>query len=149
MPKIPCSLRALIGKRYFPFVTYFLTSPRINRAIDAIVDTGSPYTVLSTNELLGARLPLRTMQKSEIVSLAGFRFFRHPINNVTMSFRAENGELYKGRLSSIGALVPTKLDKKTLSDVKNIPSIIGHDFLEENKLSFHFNVSAKIAYLEY
>ena len=31
----------------FPYVTYLLSSSRINKAIDAIVDTGSPFTVLS------------------------------------------------------------------------------------------------------
>jgi hypothetical protein len=138
-----------VGKRYFPFVTYFLASSHINKAIDAIVDTGSPYTVVSTNDLLGTRLRLHTMQKGETVSLAGFRFFRYLINNVTMNFKTETGELFKSKLSTIGALVPTKLDKKTLNDVKSIPSIIGHDFLEENQLSFYFNASAKIAYLEY
>jgi len=149
LPKIPCSLRALVGRRFFPFVTFFLTSSHINKAIDAIVDTGSPYTVLSTNEILGTRLPIHTMQKGEMVALAGHRFFRYLINNVGMNFRTETGELFKTKLSSIAALVPTKLDKKTLNDVKDIPSIIGHDFLEENKIAFYFNPSAKITYLEY
>lgn len=149
MPKIPCSLRALIGKRYFPFVTYFLTSFHITKPIDAIVDTGSPYTVLSPNEVFGSRLPIRTMRRGETVTLAGFRFFKYPINNVGMNFRTETDELFKGTLSYISALVPTKIDKKTLGDVRHIPNIIGHDFLEENKLSFYFNPCAKITYLEY
>jgi hypothetical protein len=138
-----------VGKRYFPFVTYFLNSPHINKTIDAIVDTGSPYTVLSTNEILGTRLPIHTMQKGETISLAGFRFFKHPINNVSMSFKTETGELFKAQMLSIGALVPTKLDKPTLKAVLSIPNIIGHDFMEENRVSFYFNPSAKNAYLEY
>ena len=138
-----------MGERYFPFVTYFLTSPHINKPIDAIVDTGSPYTILSTNEILGTRMPIRTMQRGEMVSLAGFRFFRYPINNVTLKFKTETGELFTGKLSIINALIPTKIDKKTLNDVKSIPNIVGHDFLEENKVSLYFNPSAKITYLEY
>lgn len=149
MPKIPCSLRALVGERYFPFVTYFLSSPHINKPIDAIVDTGSPYTILSTNEILGTRMPIRTMQRGEMVSLAGFRLFRYPINNVTLKFKTETGELFTGKLSIINALIPTKIDKNTLNDVKSIPNIVGHDFLEENKVSLYFNPSAKITYLEY
>lgn len=137
-----------MGKRYFPFVTYFLTSSHINKVIDAIVDTGSPFTVLSTNEILGTRLPIHTMQKGEMVSLAGFRFFRYLINNVSMSFRTDTNELVKVQMSSIGALIPTKLDKVTLKGVMSIPNIVGHDFLEENKVSFHFNPCVKSAYLE-
>lgn len=149
MPKIPCSLRTLLGKRYFPFVTYFLSSPRVSKAIDAIVDTGSPYTIISTNDVLGTRLPLHSMQKGETVHLAGFRFFRYPITNVSMSFRNEAGELFKGNMTSIGALVPTKLDKNTLEEVKSIPSIIGHDFMEENNMAIYFNPNTKVSYLEY
>jgi hypothetical protein len=126
-----------------------LTSLHINKPIDSIVDTGSPFTTLSTNEILSTRMPIHTMQKGERVSLAGFRFFRYPINNVTLKFKTETGELFAGKLSTISALVPTKIDKKTLNDVKSIPSIIGHDFMEENKIAFYFNPSAKITYLEY
>jgi len=113
------------------------------------VDTGSPYTVLSTNEILGTRMPIRTMQRGEMVSLAGFRFFRYPINNVTLKFKTETGELFTGKLAVIYALIPTKIDKNTLNDVKNIPNIIGHDFMEENGLSLYFNPRGKIVYLEY
>jgi len=58
-------------------------------------------------------LPIHTMRKGETVSLAGFRFFKYPINNVSMSFKTETSELFKGALPSVGALVPKKLDKKT------------------------------------
>ena len=72
----------------FPFVTYLLSSSRINKAIDAIVDTGSPFTVLSDG-VLGTRLPIHIMRKSQTVKLAGFRFFRHPTTNVT---KLQNGD---------------------------------------------------------
>jgi hypothetical protein len=88
------------------------------------------------------------MQRGETVSLAGFRFFRFPINNVTMSFRTDDGQLFKGSLSTLSALIPTKIDKNTLKGVKDIPNIIGHDFMEENKMAFYFNPNTKVAYLE-
>jgi hypothetical protein len=66
-----------------------------------------------------------------------------------MGFKTETGELFKIAMPSIGALVPTKIDKATLQAVKDIPNIIGHDFLEGNKISLYFNPGAKIAYLEY
>ena len=81
--------------------------------------------------------------------MAGFRFFNHPIKNVTMNFRTETDELFKVNLPTIGSLIPTKLDKKTINDVKHIPSIVGNDFLEDQKLAFYFNPSVKVAYLEY
>jgi len=149
LPKIPCTIRAIVGRRPFPFVTFFLRTTHISRFVDALVDTGSPYTVLSTNEVMSTRMPITKMRLGEIVSLAGFHFFNYPIKNVEMSFRTETDELFKVKLESIGSLIPTKLNKKTLDEVKNIPSIIGNDFLESQKLALYFNPSKRIAYLEY
>jgi len=89
------------------------------------------------------------MQSGETVSLAGYRFFNHQIREATLSFRTETNELFKASLPSIGSLVPTKLDKKTMDDVKHIPSIIGNDFLEEQKLALYFNPSIREVYLEF
>jgi len=89
------------------------------------------------------------MQSGETVSLAGYRFFNHPIRNVIMNFRTESDELFKVNLPAIGSLIPTRIDPKTMDDIKHIPSIIGNDFLEEQKLAFYFNPSARIVYLEY
>ena len=88
------------------------------------------------------------MQTGDTLQLAGFKFYRYSLGSATLSFRTETGEIFKGTLAKFGALVPTKLDRKTLDEVKNIPSIIGHDFLEENKLGLYFNVSTKTAYIE-
>lgn len=52
-------------------------------------------------------------------------------------------------MPAIGSLVPTKIDNKTLDEVKHIPSIIGNEFLEEQKLTLYFNPSNRVVYLEY
>jgi hypothetical protein len=91
---------------------------------------------------------MNNMQSGETVSIAGFHFFNHQIRNVTMNFRTEQNELFTVNLPTIGSLIPTKTDKKTMDEVKSIPSIIGHDFLEEQKLALYFNPSARLVYLE-
>ena len=149
MPKIHCSIRGLIGKRPFPFVTFFLRTPHISKPVDALIDTGSPFTVLSTNDILSTRMSITKMQSGETVLLAGFRFFNHPIRDVTINFKTESNELFKVNLPKIGALIPTRFDKKTMNEVKHIPSIIGNDFLEDQKLALYFNPSAQVAYFEY
>ena len=88
------------------------------------------------------------MQSGATVSLAGHRFFNHPIKDATMSFRTESNELFKVNLPTIGSLIPTKIDKKTMDEIKYIPSIIGNDFLENQKLALYFNPSARVVYLE-
>lgn len=149
MPRIRCSIRPLFSRKPFPFVTFFLRAPRISKPVDALIDTGSPFTVLSTNDVLSTRMPIIKMQSGETVSLAGHRFFNHPIKNVTMNFRTESDELFRVNLPAIGSLIPTKLDKKTMDEVKAIPSIIGTGFLEDQKLALYFNPSARVAYVEY
>ena len=66
-----------------------------------------------------------------------------------MHFRTESDELLKVNLPTIGSLIPTKMDKRTMDEVKYIPSIIGNDFLENQKLALYFNPSARVVYLEY
>jgi len=80
--------------------------------------------------------------------LAGHRFLNCPLGNVSMTFRTENAEPLKIDLQRIGVLVPTKTSKKLLESVKDIPSIIGNDFLEDNNFTLVFNPNAKVAYLE-
>jgi hypothetical protein len=57
-------------------------------------------------------MPITKMQSGEIVSLAGYHFFNHPIRDATMNFRTESDELFKVNLPTIGSLIPTKIDKK-------------------------------------
>jgi len=66
-----------VGRKPFPFVSFFLRTPIISKPVDALIDTGSPFTVLSTNDVLSTRMPVTRMRSGEKVSLAGFRFFNH------------------------------------------------------------------------
>lgn len=148
MPRIHCHVRRFIRGKPFPFVAFLLRTSKIVKGIDALIDTGSPFTVLSTKDALTTRLPLTKMQSGETVSLAGYRFFNHPLGSVIMNFRTETDELVEVSFSSMGALVPTKIDRKMLSEIKDIPTIIGNDFLEEFGLVLHYNPKSMIAYLE-
>jgi len=150
LPRIKCYARRFIRGKLFPFVTLVLVAkrPAITRPMVALIDTGSPFTVLSPKDVMSSRLPITRMQSGETVGLAGFRFFNHPIKNVTLNFRTEEGKRLEVSLPSIGALIPTKIDKKTLGEVKDIPSILGNDFLEDQKFALYFNPSTQTAYLE-
>jgi len=149
LPRIRCSIRALFSRKPFPFVTFYVRTLHISKPVDALIDTGSPFTVLSTNDILSTRMAITKMQSGATVTLAGYRFFNHPIKDATMHFRTESDELLKVNLPTIGSLIPTKMDKRTMDEVKYIPSIIGNDFLENQKLALYFNPSARVVYLEY
>ncbi len=141
-------MRKFVRDRYFPFVTFSIRAPGITGHIDALIDTGSPFTVLSPKDIMSSRLPIKTMQRGETVALAGFRFFNHPLKNAIIYFRADGDKLLKVELSSLGALIPTKIDEKILGAVKDIPSILGNDFLEDQRFTLTFNPSDQTAFLE-
>ncbi len=146
--RISCSVRKFVQGRHFPFVAFFIKAPGIAGHVDALIDTGSPFTVLSPKDIMSFRLPIKSMQRGETVKLAGSRFFNHPLQNAVLYFRGDGDTLLKVELPSLGALIPTKIDEKTLNEVKVIPSILGNDFLEDQRLTLTFNPSGRTAFLE-
>ena len=116
--------------------------------MEALIDTGSPYTVLSTVDALKFRLPIKKMQKGEGVKLAGFNFFNHKIGKAVFTFKTTDAGSVWFEIENLGVLIPTKINKKVLEDVEPIPSIIGNDFLEDHNLTLVFNPNQKITFLE-
>lgn len=148
MVRIPCHVRKFVRERFFPFVPLTVRLPRFFGYIEALIDTGSPFTVLSTTDALRLRVPIRKMRGRESVHLAGFHFFNCPLKNPSIRFRTEDAKSVKIDPPKIGVLIPTKISKKTLQDVKHIPSIMGNDFLEDQRFALYFDPTAKVAYLE-
>ncbi len=140
-------MRKFIQERYFPFTSFMLKSPHAFGFIEALVDTGSPFTVLSTIDALRLRLPIKTMRKGEPVYIAGFTFFKVSLGNSLMTFKTDDQKPLTIEHNT-GVLIPTKLDPKQLEAIKHIPSIVGNDFLEQQKFGLYVNPSAKVAYLE-
>lgn len=147
MAKIHCFVRRFIQDKPFPFVTFTILKPFV-KTIDALIDTGSPFTVLSPRDAIASRLPITKMRSGPSVGLAGHHFLNHPIKNVTIHFKAVEGESLEIVLPSLGVLVPTKIDEKIWREIKDIPTILGNYFLEDHGLSLHFNPRDRIAYLE-
>jgi hypothetical protein len=146
--RIPCHVRKFVSGRYFCFVPFTIRFSHSFGFVEALVDTGSPFTVLSPIDALKLKLPIKTMRKGSPVALAGYRFLCHHLEKSHLNFKMENGQYFSVEMS-MGVLIPTKMDKKTLQNVQHIPSIIGNDFLEDQKFTLTFNPSTKLAYLEH
>jgi len=141
-------MRKFVKDRYFPFISFMFRSSHAFGFVEALVDTGSPFTVLSTTDAIRLRLPIKSMRKGEPCQLAGFTFFKAFLGNSSMTFRTDDGKSLAIQFNNMGVLIPTKLDKSQLEDVKHIPSIIGNDFLEQEKFALYVNPSKKVSYLE-
>ena len=130
------------SKRKVVFANFFIQIPSMHvaRSLSSVVDSGSPFTSISTRDAITFGLPIKNWQKGEMAQLAGFKFYRHPIE-ATLSFKDAESKIISFN-SSVNVLVPTKIDKSTIREVQNIPSLLGTDFLEDNGITFSYNPKA-------
>jgi len=114
--------------------------PKIFGFVNAIIDTGSPTTILGAGDIQRMRLSQVQMQKLEgtekEVNLGGAQIKTRVLPEAELIF---SGKAIK--ISSIQ--VPVKLVKGTPP-----PTILGVDFLVQGKFSFFFNPKKKESYLE-
>jgi len=132
MTRIKCYVRKFLDGRFFPFVPVKFRFSRFFGFINALIDTGSPRTVISAGDALRLSLPIKSMKSGEPMGLAGHSFYRHPLKDASLHFSTLEGNPLVVDDIEIGVLVPTKIDRKTLRSetLKAIPSIIGNDLLE-------------------
>jgi len=127
-----------------------IKSSRITGHILALLDTGSPFTVISPRDLERFRISLKTLASTPAptVSLAGFKFKRHSLGQTTLHLRDKDDSIISFETECFSMIGPTKVNKKIRKEIQSIPSIIGNDLLREIKATFVFNPSEKTAYLE-
>lgn len=125
-----------------PIVTLCLKSenPHIFGFITAIVDTGSPKTILGSSDIQRMRVSQIQMQKligeEKEVNLGGAQIKTRVLPDAELSIGSQ--------LSiKIPIQIPVKIVKGTPP-----PTIIGVDFLLSGKLKFYFHPIKKEAYLE-
>ncbi|MBS3077355.1 hypothetical protein J4233_03720 [Candidatus Pacearchaeota archaeon] len=125
-----------------PVVTLTIRSeiPHIFGFVNAVIDTGSPTTILGAGDVQRMRISQIQMQKltgeEKEVNLGGAQIKTRILSEANLSV----GEKLNVK---IPVQIPVKITKGTPP-----PSIIGVDFLLEGKLKFLFDPNAKEAYLE-
>jgi len=146
--RIPLNVEKFYSDRKVVFANFFVQIPsmRVAHTLSAVVDSGSPFTTISTRDALAFSLPIKNWKVGELTHLAGFKFYGHYLE-ATLNFRDEQKNIARFRCR-VRVLVPTKIDEKTIREVQDIPSLIGTDFLEDNRFTFVYNPSSETAYLE-
>ena len=152
MLKIPLQIRKFVAEQKMLFLPVLLHHKLVSGNVQFLIDTGSPFTVLSPREGIRFRYQLKELSRkpSAVVQLAGFKFKRFPLNDsVTFTFIDETGTPQSTNYSNLQLLSPTKVDERTLKECQHIPSIIGIDFLEDKGITLIYNPSRNSAFLEY
>ena len=148
--RVPLRVESLIGSPK-PVLYVNLRIPRLHiyKPLKMFIDTGSSWNILSErdSELMG--IPFSKLhQKRTIVGVGGGTVIGHLIKNAVITFRNEEGKLMHRTISEIYAIRTMKRDKHTRKKVFTFPSILGVDFLIEQKFKLVFDPANKIAYLE-
>lgn len=113
--------------------------------ITFVVDTGSNATFIGEDDSAGLQIPIDALSKEEAFKMAGSRYNLLLGKKGTLLFKTNENKTTRIELSKIPL---AKTTSKKSSDLGGIPSILGTDFLEKNKLALYFNLSKDIMYLE-
>lgn len=146
--KIPLRVVRKFGQ-WMPFVLVTIKAPRVRLLpFEALVDTGSPWIAITPRDILRLNISIKHLKKVTeyaIVSLASHKFQRYQLQGAGVCIKDEEGKITSVKLP-ISILWPTK--KKWPDEIKDIPSVLGSDFLTVGEFCLFFDPSKQIAFLE-
>lgn len=125
-----------------PIANFLLTSkdPHIFTIINAIVDTGSPITLIGPNDLNRMRLsPIQIRKiigKNKPVNIGGEQIFTRTLENANLRF----GDDLEVKMPID---FPIKMESKSTQ-----PSLLGVDFMLKTKAKLVFDPDKREAYFE-
>jgi len=126
------------GLEASPFVKFTLRWPQYRVwkvPLEALVDTGSPFTALSPRDAVRLQIPLSRLERHPelpTIFFAGLNFTPRIAKGAELIFRDKNGNDHPIKHESLYALEPTtpraKWEEK---GAFRLPNIIGMDFLKK------------------
>ena len=118
------------------------------RKMDFVVDTGSPDSYISDRDVRLMQIPIKDKSAQEEVDFGGSRFKRISLPPFTMHLLKEGFKEKTTLTISLSALKTTKMSDKKKEAAQMLPSILGLDFLREQKLALPVILNENVAYLE-
>jgi len=143
-------LLSILNDRILLPVLFDAPSYRIRlKRISFCLDTGSPTTYIDSGTAQIIKIPFNKLNVDEaVVRLGGIKFSSLLIKNTNIKVKNDQDSLYTFNLPEIKVLTPTSNTQEAKNIAYSTPSILGLDFLRENKLKFFCDVANDIAYLE-
>jgi gag-polyprotein putative aspartyl protease len=121
---------------------------RVRRQLmDFVVDTGSSASYLSDKDVRRLQIPMRNKAAGQEVDFGGSRFRQVILPSFRLHLLKEDNAVV-GLSVSLNALQTTKQSEEKRQIAQTLPSILGMDFLKQQKLSLHVLPSEGIAYLQ-
>lgn len=145
--KIP--LKIIEKRLYF---TTTLSSYRCHiglKPITLVVDTGSNETFIGGKDCERLNLPIRELPIKKHLRMGGFIYIMKELKGpIRFYFRNEENKVVTLEFKTFQVAVPTLKTDKSKMESNSFPSILGTDFLYDNKFSLHFLTDKDEAYLE-
>ena len=153
MPRIPLHIRKFVGSEKMLFLpTLYRHGLRVG-AIEFLIDTGSPVTLIGPREGLRFTYPLRELSTKigvPMINLAGYKFKRHRlIGGVDLTLADSHGASFVINYDEFNLLTPTKFHDINNEQCKKIPSIIGVDFITKLDATLVYCPNRDVAYLDF
>jgi len=148
--KYDVSIREIQGAKRL-ILSLISIQPRSFGRFEAIIDTGSPRTIISASDSLKLAIPFSIYSESECLRGVGKgNIPTVEINKFKLVLKSLEGSSKNIEMKVITPNVPRlrKEAQKEFENALNLPSIIGLDFLENNRLKLLVNLPESIAYLE-
>ena len=116
--------------------------------MEFIVDTGSQNSYLSYLDVLRLQVPISEKPSDKEVDFGGSRFKQILLPTIKIHLLTDDKSTTLTLEININALKTTKTAPKKVQIAESLPSILGMDFLKEQKLSLHIILTEDLAYLE-
>ena len=123
---------------------------RIHRQImEFVIDTGSQNSYFSYKDVMKLQIPLSEKPSKGEVDVGGSRYREIELPKMKFHILAEDKLSTTSLDVEFHALRTTKTSTQKIQIAQALPSIIGMNFLKDQKLSLHVIPTENIAYLEY
>jgi hypothetical protein len=121
-----------------------IQAPRCFGFVSFVIDTGSPYTFLSERDAEKLKIPIRELETDKrLIGLGGKPFELMFFRQGKFNFRTEEGIIH-----SISWPIRLRNYAEQQKYREELPSILGTDFIKDNKFVLYYNPSGNIAYFE-
>jgi hypothetical protein len=118
--------------------------------MEFVIDTGSPDSYLSDKDVRKLQISIKEKTSKGEVDFGGSRYKQISLPKITMYLLKEGKNNGHHTLKiNLSALRTTKVSEKKVVMAQVLPSILGLDFLKEQKVSLHVILTEKLAYLEF
>ena len=127
----------------------FRAGYRTNMAlVDFVVDTGSNKSMIGYGDAVRLHIPFNSLKFDEKTRIGGFVYELYKLKDVKLGLADEENKIFKIDLGDFPAAKTPERGLKEKEEAKQIPSILGIDFLMKYCFALYCNPAKNVMYLE-